>query len=230
MVAGERILDIGCGTGELTYALAQRAGHGGSVTGLDADAHMIQQAQTQYPQLHFVQDHVENFVWKDKERVDLLFSNAALHWVHDAEAAVQCMARALKPGGRFVVEFGGQGNVEQIVQACQEVLQETKGMACSNPWYFPSIAQYTSLLERHGIQVTRAELYDRPTALDQGEDGMSNWIRMFGSKFLETMESEEEIASFLRHVSDRLRSKLYNGKNWTADYRRIRVIGRKVLD
>lgn len=226
-LAGERILDVGCGTGELTYALAQIAGSA-NVMGMDADQNMVLQAQAQYPELRFFEGKAEDFAVDDTLRVDLLFSNAALHWVHDSEAAVKCMAHALKPGGRFVAEFGGQGNVDKIVQACQYVLQETKGIACSNPWYFPSIAEYTCLLEQHGIEVTRAELYDRPTVLDDGTNGLSNWIRMFGAKFLEQLDSEVETSMFLHQVSDRLRSQLYSGKHWTADYRRIRIVGRKV--
>ena len=237
---GERILDVGCGSGELTAALAERSGRR-VVMGMDFDAQMVQQAQAQYPNLTFWQGNAANFTLPrdssdnkndddDDTRVNVIFSNAALHWVQDAEAAVQCMARALQPGGRFVVEFGGKGNVQHIVRACQDVRAERHGVTCPNPWYFPSIAEYTTLLERHGIQVTRAELYDRPTLLQDGKNGLSNWIRMFGSQFLQGLESKDEIDEFLSLVSSRLEDKLFNGEQWTADYRRIRIIGKKVKD
>ena len=241
--AGQRILDVGCGTGELTQALARRSPTAAVVMGMDADAGMVAKAQAQYPDLHFFQGDVRNFELtaasfhgdkdgKDNEsedcRVDLLFSNAALHWIPkpDAEDSVRCMVRAMKPGGRFVVEFGGKGNVGKIVQACQDVLRETRGIECPNPWYFPSVSEYTSLLERNEIEVTLAELYDRPTVLEDGEHGMSNWIRMFGCQLLEKLPSSE-VDAFLRQVEDRLRPQLFDGHQWTADYRRIRIVGQK---
>ena len=146
------------------------------------------------------------------------------------KGAVECMARALKPGGRFVVEFGGKGNVDHIVRACQDVFRKHYNVVdCPNPWYFPSIAEYTTLLEQHGIEVTRADLYDRPTPLQDGNKGLSNWIRMFGGQFLEYLKSEDEIADFLARVSSQLEtSPLYDGTQWTADYRRIRLVGQKL--
>lgn len=226
-VAGERILDVGCGSGELTHALSLKAGSE-TVMGMDADRNMVQQAQTQYPELQFFQGDVRNFTLEEDNRVDLLFSNAALHWVRDAEAAVRCMAEAMKPGGRLVVELGGKRNVDTIVRTCQNVLRETKLIDQQSPWYFPSLSEYASLLERYGIEVNLAELYDRPTILEDGEDGMSNWILMFGSHFLEELDSEEETQIFLQKVSDRLRPALYDGTQWIADYRRLRVLGRKL--
>jgi ubiquinone/menaquinone biosynthesis C-methylase UbiE len=89
-----------------------------------------------------------------------------LHWVLDSETAVTSMSRILKPGGRFVVEFGGKGNLRTIVRAVNKVLSmHGKEINDSNPWYFPSMGEYTSLLERHGIEVTDAILFDRPTTL-----------------------------------------------------------------
>jgi trans-aconitate methyltransferase len=249
-MAGERILDVGCGTGELTAKLAAQCGVAGAaetqssstslpstattIIGMDADASMIAKAQEQFPHLQFFQGDIRNFELSSEtdsdSRVDLLFSNAVLHWVPERKIddAVRSMARALKPGGRFVVEFGGKGNVGKIVRACQDVIRESKGLECPNPWYYPSISEFTSALEKHGIEVTSAELYDRPTLLDDGENGMSNWIRMFGSKFLEYQSTEDDIVQFLVDVNDKLRPYLFDATQWTADYRRIRIVGRKI--
>ncbi|MGH6628953.1 MAG: class I SAM-dependent methyltransferase [Burkholderiales bacterium] len=100
---GERILDVGCGTGHLTQLIA---GAGAQVTGMDNSAEMIATARAGHPDLRFVVGDAADFFFD--EPFDAVFSNAALHWVHRAEEAVICMSRALKPGGRFVVEFGGK--------------------------------------------------------------------------------------------------------------------------
>lgn len=206
---------------------------------------MIAQAQKQFPDLQFVQGDIRSFDFdgfsigsqkndnvseSDEGRVDVIFSNAALHWVPpaDVERAVQCMSQTLKRDGCFVAEFGGKGNIEKIVQAMQAVLCERYEIDCTNPWYFPSIANFTSLLEKYGIEVTMAELYDRPTILEEGKNGMENWIRMFGAHFVEKVVTEEEKQIFVGHVQDRLRASMFDGEDWTADYRRIRLIGRKV--
>jgi trans-aconitate methyltransferase len=232
---GERILDLGCGTGELTNALAaqQQAASAADlfVTGMDADPAMIVKARDQYPHLTFVQGDVRNFqvdkIGDGSSGFDLVFSNAALHWIPpvDAERAVECISRALQPSGRLVVEFGGKGNVQKIIRATQQVLMLPETF---NPWYYPSISEFTSLLERHGIEVTTALLFDRPTLLQDGEAGLSNWLRMFGSAFFQHLSSAEEIESALQQISEVLLPELFDGEQWTADYRRIRVVGRKI--
>jgi len=159
--------------------------------------------------------------------VDAIFSNAALHWVQRADAAVKSMAQALKPGGRFVVEFGGRGNVERIVRASNQVLGRSLD---ENPWYFPSIAEYSEILERNGIEVLSAQLFDRPTALEEGTEGMANWMWIFGGTLLQGVhdESKEEV---IDQIVTRLRGEensLFDGTGRTADYRRLRIVGRKI--
>jgi SAM-dependent methyltransferase len=152
----------------------------------------------------------------------VVFSNAALHWIppNDVDRAVASMAAALKPSGRFIVEFGGKDNVKSIVRATLQVLDLQKS---ASPWYFPSIANFTSILERHDIEVTTALLFDRPVVL---EDGLSNWLRMFGNKFFKDL-SQDEVERVLVQIHDKLRPFLFDGEQWTADCRRIRVVGRK---
>lgn len=114
---GERILDLGCGSGELTQRIAER---GASVIGIDASATMLETAKNQFPALELYPMDATQFEFA--EPFDAIFSNAVLHWVTDYEAAVGRMAAALKPGGRLVVEFGGKGNVATIIQAVAKQL------------------------------------------------------------------------------------------------------------
>ena len=199
---GERILDLGCGTGHLTSEIAAR---GATTIGLDSAPAMIGQARQNYPRLEFTLADATRFSFA--EPFDAVFSNAVLHWVQPAEQAANCIAASLKPGGRFVAEFGGKGNVASV----QAALAETD---IQNPWYFPSVGEYASLLEKCGLQVTQAILFDRPTALE-GEDGMEDWIRMYCGPHL-----AQDIAARLRPI-------LYRDGVWTVDYRRLRIVARK---
>ncbi len=198
---GEYILDLGCGTGQLTHAIAAT---GATVSGIDADAVMITTAQQQYPELSFAVADARNF--NVKQPLDGIFSNAVLHWVKPPEQAVQAVADALKPGGKFVAEFGGKGNVQAIVKAVETVRKQQN----LSPWYFPSIGEYAHLLENHGLEVTFAAMFDRPTPLNDGDQGLANWLRMFGGALLAGLNADD-VEGVLREVETLLRSQLYDG-------------------
>ncbi|WP_337867419.1 methyltransferase domain-containing protein [Meiothermus sp.] len=219
--AGERILHVGCGTGQLTAQIAQT---GASVVGLDLDEAMLLQARSNYPHLEFVQGNAASF--RFAEPFDAVFSNAALHWVLDAEGAVRSMAAALKPGGRLVAELGGQGNVQHILEAASFALVALGyGNRFRNLWYFPSIPSYTALLEKHGLHVRLAQLIDRPTPLE-GPDGLKNWFHMFFAKALSDLPTEGQ-ARFFELVEERARPMLWQEDHWIADYVRLRIVAEK---
>jgi trans-aconitate methyltransferase len=220
---GETILDIGCGTGHLTHLIAQT---GAEVTGLDNSAEMIATARGSYPKIKFVLANAASFSF-DKP-FDAIFSNAALHWVHSAEEAVLSMSKALKMGGRLVAEFGGKGNVEQIYSTLEEAVWEIAGIRVTAQNYFPSIGQYASLLEKHGLQVTNAMLFDRLTRLEEGEDGLENWIKMFRRSIMEQVADRIKPV-IIEKVKARLRNSLFKDGAWHADYRRLRIVAYKVL-
>lgn len=222
---GETILDLGCGTGDLAKRISES---GASVIGLDASPAMIDAAKRKYPDLMFHVGRGEAFALE--RQVDAVFSNAALHWIQDAHGAAQCMFRAVKPGGRLAVEFGGQGNVAAIVAAIIAVLHEqfdVADAAARHPWYYPSIGEYASLLESVGWTVRSAVLYDRPTTLD-GADGMDTWLTVFGAPFFAGF-SEADAARARAAISERLKPRLFDEErqSWTADYQRIRVLAEK---
>jgi trans-aconitate methyltransferase len=216
----EHILDLGCGTGHLS---AQIAESGASVIGMDSSSEMVSAARASYPEIGFHQMNAANF--RFLEPFDAVFSNATLHWVHPPEQAVICMREALKPGGRLVAEFGGQGNVKHVVDALVTELANHghPEAAARNPWYFPSIAEYTTLLERNGFEPTFARLYDRPTLLDGGETGLAGWLSMFGDSFF-TGVADQVRGDVLAAVTERLRPVLFRDGNWYADYRRLQIV------
>jgi trans-aconitate 2-methyltransferase len=217
---GERVLDLGCGTGHLT---AQLAAAGAAVLGIDSAPAMIEQARRAYPALRFEVADARDFAFQ--QPFDAVFSNAALHWVRPPETVIACVRRALKPGGRFVAEFGGKGNVQAIAAALADAARAVGVAPPESPWYFPGIGEYASLLEAGGLEVTFALLFDRPTALE-GEQGMRRWVEMFGSWALAAVPAERR-EEFLRAVEDRLRPPLYQDGTWYADYRRLRVLARR---
>lgn len=215
---GERILDLGCGTGHLAHKITVA---GASVIGMDSSPEMVAQAQHNYPELTFIVGRGEDFTFD--EPFDAVFSNAALHWMKDAESVVKCIRAALKPGGRFVAEFGGKTNIEQIYTALVAAIEAAgQPPPAENPWYFPSIGEYAALLEQQGFFVKYAALFERPTPLE-GEEGLRNWLRMFADHILKTLppHTHESIAA---GVEQRLRPTLYRDGLWTADYVRLRVI------
>ncbi|KAM3090525.1 class I SAM-dependent methyltransferase [Phormidesmis sp. 146-35] len=216
--SGERILDLGCGTGQLTQQIATHA----QVVGVDRSPTMIETAQHNYPDLKFLVADAQSF--QVDRPFDAVFSNAVLHWISNPDSVIQSVYHALRSGGRFVAEFGGKRNVQAIVRALYHAL-ETIHSTPSDHWYFPSIAEYTTRLEQHGFDVTYAVLFDRPTPLT-GEDGLANWLQMFASRFLEKLSDEARL-QVIQSVEQELRPTLYKTDHWTADYRRLRIIAVK---
>ncbi|MEP7270396.1 MAG: class I SAM-dependent methyltransferase [Acidobacteriota bacterium] len=214
---GERVLDAGCGTGHLTSIIA---GLGAQVTGIDNSTEMIAAARSAYPGLNFVVADVAEFSFPGQ--FDAIFSNAALHWVKRAEEAVICMTSALKPGGRLVVEFGGHGNVRRIYTSLQNAICEVLGRETTASNFFPSIGAYSSLLEKHGMVVRSALLFDRMTRLDEGDLGLRNWITMFRGELLDDVNDEQREQIFAL-VEEQTRAALFDEGNWFADYRRLRI-------
>lgn len=212
----ERILDIGCGTGQLT---AELASSGARVVGLDQSAAMISDAQASFPSVEFLVGDAESF--SVNARFNAVFSNAAFHWLQAPKKAVECVSKALMSGGRFVAEFGGVGNVAALTSSIQNAFETQVGVAKPHPWYFPSIAEFTNLLESNGFETTYAGLIDRPTEL-VGSDGLRNWIQMFGQHWLNDIP-ESDYDSFFEAVEENARPKLFRNGKWFADYRRIRV-------
>ncbi len=216
---GERVLDLGCGTGELA---AELAALGIQVRGIDADAAMIAQARTKHPEVEFEQADGHDFTVAHP--VDAVLSNAALHWMLDPAAVVARVEAALRPGGRFVAEFGGQGNVALIRSAVREAAAAAgiDPTRLRSPWYFPSPAEYATLLEAGGFRVRRMEHFDRLTALADGPDGIVDWLRMFGSELLAGVPTDLR-DQVMHAAAERCRPALFLDGRWHADYVRLRV-------
>jgi trans-aconitate methyltransferase len=217
--AGDRILDLGCGTGALTRRIADA---GAAVVGIDASPAMIEQARLNFPSLEF--EVVDALSMQFTEPFDAIFSNAALHWMQPPQTVAARMFAAIKPGGRLVLEMGGKGNVSAILSAAiaagQSVGIDLTPMIEIN--YFPGIGEYAGVLERAGFTVTFAALFDRPTRLSDGEAGLRNWIRMFRPN-AEAAIPVDRRDPFFDVLEQQCRGRLFCDGTWFADYRRLRM-------
>ncbi len=124
-------------------------------------------------------------------------------------------------GGRFTAELGGRGNVRRIETALRTAEERLNLQLSGSPWYFPGVGEYASLLEAEGLEVRYAVLFDRATPLE-GEDGLREWVKMFGRAVLDAIPAERREA-FLTAVEEAARPELYRDGGWFADYRRLRV-------
>ncbi|SRR5579875_43386 len=210
--AGERILDLGCGEGTLTEKIAQS---GAEVVGVDVSPEMVEAAKRRGLEVYLLDAHELAY----EREFDAVFSNAALHWMKDPARIIANVARALKPGGRFVAEMGGHGNVAAITVALLAVVKARGVDARDAVPYFPTAEEYRERLEAGGFVVDYITLFPRPTPLAAGMEG---WIDVFGAAYLSRLP-EAERPKAKQEAVELLRPLLcdYRG-NWTADYVRLR--------
>ncbi len=214
---GERILDLGCGDGYVTERLIAT---GATVVGVDASAAMVAAAKARGIDARAISVYDLEF----NREFDAVFSNSVLHWVLEPERAAARIFRALKPGGRFVAEFGGHGCCAASMVATAAVL-DRRGIqfALVNPWYYPSAEEYRAVLEGAGFIVDRMELAPLPVRLGTG---MAGFIDTFCENFFRPLTeydrraAQEEVIALLRNsMCDR-------SGVWTMDFVRVRLAAR----
>lgn len=211
--AGERILDLGCGDGRLSAQLTEL---GVNVVGIDSSAAMVAAAAKRGVDSRRIDAQALAF---DGE-FDAVFSNAALHWMPEADAVADGVFAALKPGGRFVAEMGGHGNLAAIRIAIRSAIELVTGAtAPDDNKLYPTPEAYTAVLNRAGFAVDRCDLVPRPTPLPTGLKG---WIETFAGRLIGGFDAgvqESIIAAAERLAAPDLRD---DEGRWTADYVRLR--------
>jgi trans-aconitate methyltransferase len=210
---GEHILDLGCGDGALTETIAST---GATVTGCDADESMLAAAARRG--LKTVASDMRALPFQAE--FDAVFSNAALHWVRDQNAVLRGVHKALKPGGRFVAEMGGLGNIAAIRATLRSVVRrygiDAEDAAAS---FYPSQADYRTLLEANGFRVVTMALVPRPTAF---KTGMDEWLRTFRTGVLNQLP-EADREPVVLETAELLRPMLCDSTGqWWGDYVRLR--------
>lgn len=210
---GERILDLGCGDGALTRKLVEL---GCEVVGVDASPEQIAAARKSGLDARVKDCQALDF----NGEFDAVFSNAALHWMKNADGVLDGVKRALRPGGRFVAEMGGAGCVLKIRTAVEHALAR-RGIdgAARKPWYFPSAEEYATKLQQHGFAIYFLSLFDRPTELP---GAVTDWLETFAEPYTSALPAGER-GAFCREVEEVLRPQLCQPDGrWLADYTRLR--------
>lgn len=217
---GESILDLGAGTGDLTQQIAER---GASVLGLDASSEMVAAARLKHPELRFV--HADGQELCFEQQFCAVFSNATLHWMPRADDVARGVFRSLKPGGRFVAEFGGARCVQTVRAAVAAALAGlgVEGYATPN-WYFPTLPAYAACLERAGFWVRTLTWFERPTLLP-GAAGLAQWLELFCLPLLRALGPRR--GEFVSSVEARCQERLFRDGGWWLDYTRLRVVAER---
>jgi trans-aconitate methyltransferase len=216
--AGETILDLGCGTGELA---ARIQGRGARVWALDADPAMVAAARERLGPERVLLADGHHFTLP--EPVDAVFSNAALHWMPRPGEVIARVRAALAPGGRFVAELGGAGNIDAILGALGAAMAEAGLPAPAIPWYFPTPGQYATLLKAGGFRVARMDHFARPTPLAGGNHALADWLAMFGRSLIGEVPADLQ-ARVVARTSDLAAPRLRRDGRWVADYWRLRFV------
>ena len=203
----ERVLDVGCGDGRLTAEIARKLREG-FVVGIDNSENMIAFARSTYKadaytNLLFRKEDARAIPFRDE--FDVVFSNAALHWVRDHPPVLAGISRSLKRGGRTILQMGGRGNAAEVLKVLDAMIRSERWGRLFNDFSFPygfyGVDEYKIWLHEAGLRPLRVELIPKDMSHD-GAEGLARWI---GSTWLPYVERvpegrrEEFVADFVSH-------------------------------
>ena len=192
----EDILDVGCGDGKVT---AEIAGHvsAGSVTGMDSSGQMIALARASYPEVGY-----PNLFFKMmdarhlhfEQQFDVVFSNAALHWIRNHQPVLQGIFASLRPGGRILLQMGGKGNCAGVLSVLKRLLEEMAWreyfIDFKLPYGFHGADEYEHWLLETGFNDIRVELIPKTMHFND-QAGLEGWIRTTWLPYTERVPEEK---------------------------------------
>lgn len=224
---GERIVDFGCGTGELTLQIQEAVGASGLTVGIDYNNDMISKALTNGVKHAYMSDlqDIQILAPVLENSFDAVFSNAALHWCkQNPRGVLDGAKRLLKVGGRFVCEMGGFMNCIGVrIGLHRAVKRRGYEPDKMDPWYFPTIEEYQGLLQSAGFRVDTISLVPRLTPLLDG--GLRGWLQLFARQTFLKEFSDQEVAAIIDEVVDMCEVDMKDKEgNWSLMYVRLRFL------
>ena len=214
---GERVLDLGCGDGELTMRLAA---HGCTVVGVDRSAAFVAAARQRGVEARVADARRLADTGLAAGSFDAVFSNAVLHWIREPEPVIAGVRRLLRTGGRFVAELGADGNIATVRAALHaSFLRRGLDPALRDPWYFPAAPSYAGLLANGGFAVTGVDTFERPTPVP---GTLADWLDLFAAAWFAGLDRSTR-AEIVAEVTAAAAPRLCAAGAWTVDYVRLRV-------
>eukprot|EP00210_Caulerpa_lentillifera_P006355 g6070.t1 len=216
---GERILDLGCGTGELAKILSDA---GCRVTGVDASPSMAKLARAKNIDVRLMDAHKMNF----RSEFDGVFSNYALHWMKkDPQKVIQNVKRSLKDDGKFVGELPASNCITTIFPAVKAVFQR-RGLSFEErkPWFLPTVEQYKKMLESEGFNVDYISLRYRDVPIPKAP---ISWLKLFGQDLFRGIEENEKQQMYEEIKAEMSPFKMNDKGEFIADYVGIVFLAKK---
>ncbi len=202
----EHILDIGCGDGKVTAEIAARVPDG-RVVGIDSSSDMIDLARATFPadnspNLSFFQMDARELTFSNE--FDVIFSNAALHWIDNHLKVLSGIYEGLKTPGKIMLQMGGRGNVAGMMAVMRSVTGKAQWKeyfnGFSSPFNFYGPAEYSGWLREAHFEPVRLELIPRDMT-QRGHEGFLGWIRTVWHPFIHCVpESKQQ--EFIRQAAD----------------------------
>ena len=186
----ELVLDVGCGDGKVTAEIAAHVPQG-SVTGIDSSNEMIELARGVFPSGRYTNLSFQVLDAKSlpfRNRFDVVFSNAALHWIKDHKPVIAGIQRSLKPGGRILLQMGGRGNAAAILAVLDEMMVLDEWRDCFSDFSFSygfySPEEYRQWIKEAGLREIRIELIPKVMIYNSGDE-LAGWVRTTWLPYLE---------------------------------------------
>lgn len=229
LTGNERVLDLGCGDGAITTQIADLLPRG-EVVGIDASQGMIDVAcERKRRNLSFRLKDINNLDFIDE--FDLIFSNAALHWIKDHKGLLRNTRRALRNGGKIRFNFAGDGNCSHFFRVVREAMAKERFRQYFHdfewPWYMPAVTEYEATVKQSGLRNIKVwgENADRYFPDTQT---MVNWVDQPSLVPFLAMIADADKETFRNFVIDRMVAETTqdDGKCFET-FRRINVSAEK---
>ena len=207
----ESVLDIGCGDGKVTAEIG-RCLPGGTVIGIDSSDAMIDLATRKFPKTEFPNMSFRKMDAREipyENQFDVIFSNAALHWVRDHRSILRGVAASLRQSGRLLFQMGGKGNAEGIIEIIHKLMKADRWKSYFQDFEFPygfyGPDEYRNWLDQSGLKTKRLELIPKDMK-QKAREGLAGWIRTTWLPYTERVPEDlrevltEEVVS--RYLED----------------------------